>query len=112
MPGPERVLWKPLSYVMTVATTVFSNHGPPPPIVDRIGAVAPRPVFLIYADPGMGGETARQPKYLRGCRRTEDDLEVPGAKHTGGFDARPAEYERRVIAFFDRALIATDGGAR
>ena len=31
--------------------------------------------------------------------------EVPGSKHMGGIDARPAEYERRVVGFFDRALL-------
>jgi len=30
---------------------------------------------------------------------------VPGSKNTGGIEAQPAEYERRVIAFFDRALL-------
>jgi len=30
---------------------------------------------------------------------------VPGSKHTGGIEARPAKYEQRVIAFFDRALL-------
>ncbi len=30
---------------------------------------------------------------------------VPGSKHTGGIEARPSEYERRVIAFFDGALL-------
>jgi hypothetical protein len=30
---------------------------------------------------------------------------VQGSKHTGGIDARPAEYEQRVIAFFDDALL-------
>jgi hypothetical protein len=30
---------------------------------------------------------------------------VPGSRHTGGIDARPAEYERRVVAFFDHALL-------
>ena len=29
----------------------------------------------------------------------------PG-EHTGGIDVRPAEYERRVIEFLDRALLA------
>ena len=58
--GPERLVYGPISAVMTAATTVFSNHGPPPPIADRIGRIAPRSVFLIYADPGMGGESTRQ----------------------------------------------------
>jgi hypothetical protein len=30
---------------------------------------------------------------------------VPGSRHTGGLEAEPAEYERRVIAFFDDALL-------
>jgi hypothetical protein len=30
---------------------------------------------------------------------------VPGAEHTGGIDARPLEYERRVIEFYDAALL-------
>ena len=31
--------------------------------------------------------------------------ELPDAGHTGGIEARPAEYERRVIAFFDEGLL-------
>jgi hypothetical protein len=29
---------------------------------------------------------------------------VPGSGHIGGVDAQPREYERRVLALFDRAL--------
>jgi hypothetical protein len=32
--------------------------------------------------------------------------EVPGASHTGGIEARPKEYKRRIVAFFDDALLA------
>ena len=32
--------------------------------------------------------------------------EIPGAGHTGGLSAAPAEYERRVVGFFDRALLS------
>jgi len=31
--------------------------------------------------------------------------ELPEAGHTGGLDARPGEYERRVVGFFDRYLL-------
>jgi hypothetical protein len=91
--------------LLTAATTVFSNHGPPPPIVDRIGQISPRPVMLIYADPGTGGENTRQPKYYAAAGEPKTIWKVPGAQHTGGIDARPSEYERRVIAFFDHALL-------
>jgi hypothetical protein len=30
---------------------------------------------------------------------------IPEASHTGGIEARPREYERRVVGFFDRALL-------
>ena len=91
--------------MLTAATAVFSNQGPPPPIVDRIGRIAPRPVLLIYADPGMGGEQIRQPKYYAAAGEPKAIWKVPGAEHTGGVDAQPAEYEPRVTEFFDRALL-------
>jgi hypothetical protein len=40
-----------------------TNHRPPPPIVERIGEIAPRSVFLIYTEPGSGREDVRQPNY-------------------------------------------------
>jgi uncharacterized protein len=104
--GANRLL-KPSILVLGLATAVFSNQGPPPPIVDRIGAIAPRSVFLVYAEPGMGGEATRQPKYYAAAGEPKAIWKVPGADHTGGLAARPAEYERRVVAFFDRALLQT-----
>jgi len=103
--GVERVLAAPLKVAMTAAATVFSNHGPPAPIVDRIAEIAPRPVLLVYADPGQGGEAVRQPKYFAAAGEPKEIWLVPGADHTGGIDVEPAEYERRVIAFLDAALL-------
>jgi dienelactone hydrolase len=102
--GPARLLAEPNLAIMTAAITVFSNHGPPPPIVTRIGRIAPTSVFLINAEHGIGGEDTRQPKYYAAAGKPKAIWQVPGAKHTRGIDARPKEYERRVIAFFDRAL--------
>jgi hypothetical protein len=31
--------------------------------------------------------------------------EIPEAGHTGGLETRPDEYEQRVVAFFDQALL-------
>jgi uncharacterized protein len=90
---------------MTAGTAVFSSHGPPPNLNEVVDQIAPRPVFFIYASHGQGGEeltkdfyeSAREPKLL---------WKVPSATHTGGIEARPREYERRVIEFFDRSLLA------
>lgn len=105
--GVERILLAAPMALMTASMTVFQNHRPPPPIVERIGRIAPRPVFLIYADPGQGGESVRQPKYFAAAGEPKEIWKIPGAGHTGGLEAQPAEYERRVIAFFDDALLGT-----
>jgi uncharacterized protein len=91
--------------VMTTATTVFQNHGPHPRPEERIGLIAPRPVFLIYAIPGIGEEDIRQPMFYAAAGEPKAMWRVPGSDHTGGFEAQPAEYERRVIAFLDDALL-------
>jgi hypothetical protein len=91
--------------VTTAATTVFQNHGPHPRIEERIGRIAPRPVFLIYAVPGIGEEDIRQPMFYAAAGEPRAIWRVPGSKHTGGLEAQPAQYERRVIAFLDRALL-------
>ncbi len=91
--------------VMTTATTVFQNHGPHPRPEERIGLIAPRPVFLIYAVPGIGEEDIRQPQFYAAAGEPKAIWRVPGSEHTGGMEAQPAEYERRVIAFLDEALL-------
>jgi hypothetical protein len=106
--GITRLLVDPSQAVMTVATSVFSNHAPPPPIVDGIGDISPRPVLLIYADPGIGGESTRQPAYFAAAGDPKSIWKVPGSGHTGGLDAAPDEYETRVVTFLDAALLDTN----
>jgi pimeloyl-ACP methyl ester carboxylesterase len=106
--GTVRLLVDPSQAVMRAATAVFSNHLPPAPIVDGIGNISPRALLLIHADPGIGGESTRQPAYFAAAGDPKAIWKVPGSSHTGGIDAQPVEYERRVTAFFDAALLGTD----
>ena len=62
-------------------------------------------MFLIYAVPGIGEEDIRQPKFYAAAGEPKAMWRVPGSDHTGGFEAQPAEYEQRVIAFLDDALL-------
>jgi fermentation-respiration switch protein FrsA (DUF1100 family) len=62
--------------------------------------------MLIHADPGEGGESSHQARYYAAARAPKVLWRVPGAEHTGGMEARPAEYERRVTTFLDAALLA------
>ena len=94
----------PLVLFATLGTAVFSNGLPPPDLADIIGRIAPRPVLLIYAENGVGGEELNQ-VFHQAAEGTAELWRVPGSSHLGGIDAQPEEYERRVIAFFNRALL-------
>jgi uncharacterized protein len=90
------------SGVMTAGMAVFSDRLPPPNLRSLAGGIESTPVFLIYAAHGAGGED-NNPEYydaLRGPKR----LWLIDTTHTHGLSARPREYERRVVGFFDRTL--------
>lgn len=57
--------------------------------------------------PRQGAET-ENPTFYAAAGEPKTIWEIPEASHTGGLDARPEEYERRVIAFFDKALLARE----
>ena len=72
--------------------------------MDLVPRVAPRPLLLISAGRGVGGEPELNPEYVRAAGESGALWTIPEAEHMGGIRARPAEYERRVTAFFDDAL--------
>ena len=102
MPHPIRWYGLPYFAMASATTSLFSNTLPPDSLKDLVKEIPPRPVFLIHAK----GEDLT-PVYFRSAGSPENWAlwEVPGAKHVGGLEARPEEYERRVTAFFDRALL-------
>jgi dienelactone hydrolase len=93
----------PIWGLMTAATAIYSNDAPPPSLDDLVPRISPRPVFLIYATDGQGGEELSQ-DYYESAGAPKAVWKAPGG-HTGAIEARPVEYERRVVAFFDRALL-------
>ncbi len=96
----------PLVGVATLSTAVFANRPPPPDLLDLMRQTPPRPVLLIQAETGQGGEELN-PRYAAAAGTTAELWQVPGSTHVGGLRATPEEYERRVIDFFDRALLGT-----
>ena len=103
LPGAEK--WAQLSTwaATTVGVAVFGSDSPPPNLKDLVPRIAPRPVFLIYADRGQGGEKLSADYYEAAGEPKQ--LWKTDSSHTGGYDARPGEYERRVVRFFDEALL-------
>jgi fermentation-respiration switch protein FrsA (DUF1100 family) len=95
-----------VSLGLTAGVALFSNHLPPPNLKQLSARIAPRSVFFIYALHGTGGEEKQlNPKYYAAAGAPKQIWEIPEAAHTGGIDARPQEYERRVVGFFDDALL-------
>jgi len=94
--------------VVTPAVSLFSDTLPPPSLEDLAGRISPRPIFFIYAVPGSGGEAVLAQTLYDAAHQPKTMWRVPGAGHTGGIEAQPAEYERRVIGFFDRALLGSE----
>jgi uncharacterized protein len=93
--------------VNTLAVALFTNTLPPPSLKSEIPKVAPNAVFLVYGENGQGG-TERKPNKLfyAAAREPKQIWEVPNGQHIAGITTEPAEYERRVVGFFDRALLA------
>jgi alpha/beta superfamily hydrolase len=90
--------------MITAGLTLFSNSPPPPLMQDIVSQIAPRPVFIIWAPQGVDTE-ALNPEYFKAAGEPKTLWAIPESKHVGGLAARPAEYERRVIEFFDDALL-------
>jgi hypothetical protein len=95
------------SAAVTTATAVFTNNLPPPTLKSLVPRIAPRGVFFIYALHGQGGsERLPNQGFYAEAGEPKAIWEVPEGPHIAGIRARPAEYERRVVGFFDRALLA------
>jgi uncharacterized protein len=103
--GPRGWFALPEAAVQTGALAVMSGTPPPPALDDLAARIAPRPLFLIYAGQGVGGEELN-PEYFEAASQPKTLWKIDEAGHVGGFEARPEEYEQRVIAFFDRALLS------
>jgi uncharacterized protein len=103
-PGLANRLLLPHLAVLTGAVAVFTDQAPPPHLKTYVGRIAPRPLFLIHATHGQGGEGLNT-DYYEAAGQPKTLWEIADAKHTGGIDAHPHEYERRVVGFFDRALL-------
>jgi dienelactone hydrolase len=101
--GAQLRLFTPSMAAITAGTAIFSNTLPPESLEDLSRRIK-TPAFFIYASHGQGGEELSA-KFYAAAHEPKTLWKVPGADHTGGIEARPAEYERRVVGFFDRNLL-------
>jgi dienelactone hydrolase len=95
----------PTSLAITAGTMLFSNHAAPPNLMSLVHRIAPRPVFFIYGQHDQDNVRELNRGYYARAGEPKAIWQVAGASHTGGIDASPREYDRRVTAFFDAALL-------
>ena len=76
----------------------------PPNINDLVADISPASVFFVYGEEGQPQEIDLNPTYYESASEPKQIWEVPGAAHISGLQTQPAEYERRVVGFFDASL--------
>ncbi len=103
--GPwwERALYQAILFFFRRETGVDARAISPISVIDRIG---PRPLLLIYGD-REAGETHPQEQLARAGEQA-DLWVVPNCGHGQYLDVAAAEWEQRVVAFFDAAYSAGD----
>jgi pimeloyl-ACP methyl ester carboxylesterase len=89
--------------IFTAATSLFTSDVPPADLkslVPKIHGAA----FFIYGEKGQPVEEPANKGFYEVAHEPKEIWEVPGSGHMGGPKAQPEQYERRVVAFFDRHL--------
>jgi uncharacterized protein len=93
----------PPGWVMFTTIRVLSGDPPGPPLEDLVAHVR-SPTLLISA-----GETEERDfnvLYEKAAHGRVEHWNLPDAHHTAAIREHRREYERRVVAFFDRTLLA------
>lgn len=104
MPGADNKLGMPFQWVLAAALRVMTGEPIPPPLKEMAAQIGPRPVLLIVAD--ISEETTLNRLYQEVGGPSVELWVTPEADHIGAYDNHPEEYEGRVIAFLDEALLA------
>jgi len=90
--------------VATLATSLFSNALPPADLKSLVPKISGA-VLFVYGENGQTAEEPANRAFYAVAHEPRELWEVPGSGHIGGTEARPREYEQRVVAFFDRYLL-------
>jgi hypothetical protein len=95
----------PFYWSLYTAAQVFSGSSPGAPLEELARRVSPTPLLLI-ATGGLPEELDFGRLYADAAREPVALWQLPDVGHTAVVRERADEYERRVVAFFDRALPA------
>jgi uncharacterized protein len=106
----DRFTELPTQAALTTALMVLTNGLPPPSLQSEVAEIAPTPVFFVYGEKAQGGaETRPNEGFFAAADEPTQIWEVPNGQHVAGITTAPEEYERRVVGFFDDALLTDEG---
>ena len=94
----------PYFWTLLTVGRVFSGYSPGPPLEDRAAEIAPTPLLLIAAG-GFPTEIDFNRNYAEAANEPFEYWELPEVGHTAAVREVAEEYERRVVGFFDEALL-------
>ena len=95
----------PYWWTLYTAVRVLSGASPGEPLKDLASRVAPTPLLLIAAGEGIAQERDLNRIYAEAAREPVELWDLPDISHTAAIRERPEEYERRIVRFFDTALL-------
>lgn len=72
--------------------------------VDDIGRISPRPILLIRAGGDTWVDASNADMLMSAAGEPKELWDAPDAEHSDVLEMMPNEYERRVVAFFNRYL--------
>ncbi len=92
-----------VSWINSRLVSLWTGTPIPPGVPEALGKIPPRPLLLIDTGQGHGRDLVRH--FYQIAEEPKTLWEIPETFHGGQFDARPEEYEERMIGFFDQALL-------
>jgi dienelactone hydrolase len=97
--------WTTLQLAPTLATVaLIGGTRPGPPLKDLVRQVSPTPLLLV-ASGSLPQEIPMNEAYADAAESPVDLWVLPEAHHTAAIHDEAAAYERRVIGFFNDALL-------
>ena len=99
---PDRIV-NLMSWINSRCVSLWTGIPIPPGVTDVIGDISPRPILFINT--GQAGGRALVRHFYKIAGEPKELWEIPDASHGGQFEARPLEYEKKMITFFDYYLL-------
>jgi uncharacterized protein len=90
---------------MYTAARVFSGSSPGEPLKELVARISPTPLLLISTGGSLPAERDFNRIYAKAAREPVELWDLPEVNHTAAIRERPEEYQRRVVRFFDNALL-------